>query len=73
MTDDVGDEPLPRVLRFVEHTYRQSAQRQQTIWELVVPTICGVLLGGAFVLGYGLSLFLPVIQMLKDVSMPGGV
>lgn len=73
VTDDVGDEPLPRVLRFVEHTYRQSAQRQQTIWELVAPTICGVLLGGAFVLGYGLSLFLPVIQMLKDVSMPGGV
>lgn len=73
VTDDVGDEPLPRVLRFVEQTYRQSAQRQQTIWELVAPTICGVLLGGAFVLGYGLSLFLPVIQMLKDVSMPGGV
>ena len=73
ITGDVGDEPLPRVLRFVEQTYRKTAQRQQTIWELVAPTICGVLLGGAFVLGYGLSLFLPVVQMLKDVSMPGGV
>ena len=72
VTGDVGDEPLSRVLRFVEQTYRQTARRQQTIWEFVTPTICGVFLGGGFVLGYGLSLFLPVVQMLKDVSLPGG-
>jgi type II secretory pathway component PulF len=70
--EDLGGEPMPRVLRFVAQTYRQTAERQQTIWRVVAPTICGVVLGGMFVLGYGLSLFLPVIQLLRDVSLPGG-
>jgi type II secretory pathway component PulF len=73
LSGDLGGEPLPRVLRFVAQTYRQTAERQQTIWRVAMPTIAGVLLGGSFVLGYGLSLFLPVVQLLKDVALPGGV
>jgi type II secretory pathway component PulF len=72
LSGDLGGEPLPRVLRFVAQTYRQTAERQQTIWRVAVPSICGVLLGGSFVLGYSLSLFLPVVQLLKDVALPGG-
>jgi type II secretory pathway component PulF len=73
LSGDSGGEPMPRVLRFVAQTYRQNAERQQTIWRVVAPTIAGLLLGGMFVLGYGLSLFVPVIQLLKDISLPGGV
>jgi type II secretory pathway component PulF len=72
LSGDLGGEPLPRVLHFVAQTYRQTAQRQQTIWRVAVPAICGVLLGGAFVLGYALTLFVPVVQLLKDVALPGG-
>ena len=50
---------------------RRSASKR--CGESMAPTICGVLLGGTFVLGYGLSLFLPVIQLLKDISLPGEV
>lgn len=73
LSGDLGGEPLPSVLRFVSQTYRQTAEREQTIWRVAVPTICGVLLGGLLVLGYALTLFLPVVQLLKDVALPIGV
>ncbi len=72
VSGDLGGEPMPKALRFVAQTYRQKAHRQEAIWRFVAPTICGVLLGGTFVLGYSLSLFLPVVQLLKDISLPGG-
>jgi type II secretory pathway component PulF len=72
VSGDLGGEPMPKALRFVAQTYRQKARRQEAIWRFVAPTICGVLLGGMFVLGYSLSLFLPVVQLLKDISLPGG-
>lgn len=68
---DAGDEPRPKILKFVAMTYQQTAERQERLWRFVTPTICGLLVGGLFVLGYGLSLFLPVVQMLKDVAAPG--
>jgi len=72
VSGDLGGEPMPKALRFVAQTYRQKARRQEAIWRFMAPTICGVLLGGIFVLGYSLSLFLPVVQLLKDISLPGG-
>jgi type II secretory pathway component PulF len=69
---DLGGEPIPKALRFVAQTYRQKAHRQEAIWRFVAPTICGVLIGGTFVFGYALSLFLPVVQLLEDISLPGG-
>lgn len=63
---------MPNELRIVAQTYRQTAQRQEAIWRFVVPSLCGILLGGAFVLCYSLSLFLPIVQLLKDISLPGG-
>lgn len=68
---DPDDEPLSNLLRFVSATYRQMAERQEKLWRVIAPTICGLLIGGAVVLGYGLSLFLPVIQLLKDLATPG--
>ena len=72
VSDDLGGEPRANALRFVAQTYRQSAHRQQTLWRVVAPAIGGVILGGLFVLGYGLLLFLPLIQLLKDIALPGG-
>jgi hypothetical protein len=72
LSGDLGGERPADVLRFVADTYRQTAQRQAKIWRYVAPSICGVVLGGCVVLGYGLSLFLPLVQLLKDVALPGG-
>jgi type II secretory pathway component PulF len=72
VSGDMGGEPAPRVLQLVSQTYRNQAKRQSAVWRITAPTICGVLLGGTFVLGYCLSMFLPLVQLLRDVSLPGG-
>lgn len=69
---DLDNEAMPRVLRLIAQTYRNQAQRQSAIWRIVTPSVCGVLLGGTFVLGYCLSFFLPLVQLLKDISLPTG-
>jgi type II secretory pathway component PulF len=66
-----GDEPLPKVLRFVATIYQQTAERQERTWRLMTPMICGLAFGGLLVLAYGLSLFLPVVQLLRDIALPG--
>jgi hypothetical protein len=72
VSGDLGGEAAPRILHLIAQTYRSHAQRQSAIWRIATPSICGVLLGGTFVLGYCLSLFLPMVQLLKDVSLPTG-
>jgi general secretion pathway protein F len=72
LSEDLGGEPRASVLAMVANTYRKAAERQSTIWRVAVPTVCGVLLGGVLVFGYGLSLFYPLVSLLKDISMPGG-
>ena len=67
---DTGDEPLHSTLRFVARTYQQKAERQERAWSVRTPVLCGLALGGLLVLGYGLSLFLPVVQLLNDVALP---
>lgn len=67
---DTGDEPLHNTLRFVARTYQQKAERQERAWSLRAPVLCGLALGGLLVLGYGLCLFLPVVQLLNDVALP---
>lgn len=68
---NTGDEPLPTVLRFVAMTYERTAQRYTKIWQVIAPMIVGLILAGLLVLGYGLSLFLPVVEMLYDLASPG--
>ncbi len=69
---DLGGEPRARALQMVADTYRKSAARQATIWRVAVPSVCGVLLGGVLVLAYCLSVFYPVVALLKDITLPGG-
>jgi type II secretory pathway component PulF len=67
---DTGDEPLHNTLRFVARTYQQKAERQERAWSLRAPVLCGLAFGGLLVLGYGLCLFVPVVQLLNDVALP---
>jgi type II secretory pathway component PulF len=68
LTGDLGGESLPDMLRFIAETYRQSAQRQATVWHIALPTFVGAILGGAIVLFYSLSMFGPYIQLLRDLA-----
>ena len=68
LTSDLDGESLPDMLRFIAETYRQSAQRQASVWHIAFPTLVGASFGGAIVLAYGLSMFGPYIQMLRDLA-----
>lgn len=70
--DDLGGESRPRALRFVAKVYGLKAERQATVWRVIGPAMIGVFFGSLVVFGYGLSVFLPIIQLLKHVALPGG-
>ncbi len=68
LTSDLGGEPLPSVLRFVSLTYRQIADQHGVLWRIIAPAFVTALLGGLLVLAYGLSLFVPMIEMLNHIA-----
>lgn len=68
LTGNLGQQSLPDVLRFAEKTYRQQADRRATTWRSVLPATIGALLGGVVVLAYGLSMFGPFVELLRDVA-----
>jgi type II secretory pathway component PulF len=63
-------EPSAEGFRSVARTYRQLADQRERVWRFLVPTLVGLAVGGLIVLVYGLSLFLPMIQLLEDVAIP---
>ena len=69
---DLSDAARARTLRFVARTYRRKADRQARLWQVVAPSVAGILLGGGIVLAYGLSLFVPVVRLLKQVATATG-
>lgn len=68
---NIGDESPASVMRFVAMTYRETARQRERVWRFLAPLLCGLALGGVIVLGYGLSLFLPIAQLLRDVAAAG--
>ncbi len=68
---NTGDESPAKVMRFVAMTYRETAKQQEWLWRFLAPVLCGLAFGGVIVLGYGLSLFLPIVQLLRDVAAAG--
>ena len=68
LTSNLEGESLPDLLRFTAETYRQSADRQSAVWHIALPTVLSALLGGAIVLGYGLSLFVPYLNLMVDLA-----
>ena len=71
LTQDLGDEPLPDMLRFIGDTYRQSAERQAGIWQAALPTFVGAFVGGLILLVFSLSMFGPYIGLLYDLAAGG--
>lgn len=72
LTAKLPSDSLPSVLHLVTESYRQTAERQQHLWRMVMPTVAGAVLGGVVVLAYGLGLFLPIIELLRTFSSPVG-
>ncbi|TWU28058.1 type II secretion system F family protein [Bythopirellula polymerisocia] len=68
LTGNLGDETLPGVLSFAAQTYRQSAERMAVVWQTALPILLGGFLSGAIVMMYGLSLFWPYVQMMRDLA-----
>jgi type II secretory pathway component PulF len=71
LTQDLGDESLPDMLRFIGETYRQSAERQAGVWQVALPTFLGALIGGVILLAFSLSMFGPYIGLLYDLALGG--
>lgn len=71
LTQDLGDEPLPDMLRFIGETYRQSAGRQAGAWHVALPTVIGAFVGGVILLLFSLSMFGPYIGLLRDLAVGG--
>jgi general secretion pathway protein F len=57
-----------RALRMAGSIYRQSAGRREERFRIVVPLVVCALLGGGVTLLYGLSLFVPVVQLLRALA-----
>lgn len=58
------------LLRFVARTYRDAARTEVKRWRNWLPVVASVFIGGSIVLGYGLSLFAPMIELLKTLTKP---
>ena len=68
LISNLDTQSLTDVLRFTEKSYRQVVQRLVDFWQVALPACIGALLGGFIVLAYALSLFIPFIRLLKDLS-----
>lgn len=68
VASDLGSLSLIGVLNLAAESYRQIAERQRNLWRLVMPAMTGAVLGGIIVLAYGLTLFLPFIELLYSVA-----
>jgi general secretion pathway protein F len=58
----------PRALRMAADIYRLSAQRRQERLRIVAPIVVCVVLGGGVTLLYGLSLFVPIVELLRALA-----
>ncbi|MDX1930065.1 MAG: hypothetical protein SFV81_26295 [Pirellulaceae bacterium] len=67
---EVEDVSRVTLLRFVARAYRDSAKREIRRWHVWLPVFMGVTFCGALVLMYGLSLFTPMIELLKTLTEP---
>jgi len=72
MSGNFGNEPVPAIFRFVANSYREIADQHATGWQVFVSKLSLSLFGGLLVFGFGLSLFVPVIDLLFELSSPGG-
>ena len=68
--DDVSSEDKANALRFSASGYRELAQSRTLRGRAWFPVVLGALLGGGIVLIFGLSLFVPMIELLIAITRP---
>ena len=70
LTTEANEADAAETLRFVSRAYRQIAERRASLRQVWLPVVLGAVLGGSCVLLFGLSLFLPYVQLLKHLTLP---
>jgi general secretion pathway protein F len=60
---------LVRALRNLADLYRKRAKFQSEKLYVLLPTILLIVIGASATLIYGLSLFIPLVNMLRDLSV----
>lgn len=70
LASPVPEHERSKLLRSVARVYRQSEIRQSTRLQSALPVVVSALFGGFLVLGYGLGLFAPVVQLVNMLSLP---
>ena len=68
LTGDLGNEPMPKVLRFVASSYRDIAGQFAGGLRIAVPTGLVVIASGLLVFLFGLCLFMPITEILKTIA-----
>lgn len=69
-TGDLLGQRMPDVLRIAARNYRAIARRYSVLAHWWLPTLIGSLLGGALVFAFALSLFGPMIELLRTLTLP---
>jgi type II secretory pathway component PulF len=69
-TSGLSGQPLANVLHFTSRMYLETARRKLSFWRVWLPIVFGAVIGGTLVLLYGLSLFMPMIELLKTLTRP---
>ncbi len=68
--DEVRDEDRATALHFSALACQELAQARTSLLSAWFPVVVGSLFGGAFVLGYALCLFTPIIELLTSIVNP---
>ena len=63
-------QPISETLPMISEVYANTAKRESQSWQTVLPMIAGVTFGGILIFSYVFSLFIPIIEMLYDLSNP---
>ncbi|MGV3485765.1 MAG: hypothetical protein ACO1RT_15215 [Planctomycetaceae bacterium] len=71
LNEESHGQSVATALRFSAEAYRKLAEQYRRRWLRWAPAVLGTLFGGMLVLIYGLSVFLPVIWLLRDLAIPG--
>lgn len=69
LTSNSDRDSLAQMLRFAAETYRRSADRQEGVWYLLLPTVIAAVLGGAIVFAFALVMFGTYIALLYDLAL----
>jgi general secretion pathway protein F len=59
-----------RALRLAAGIYRDAVQRREDRLRTIAPLAVCVVIGGGATLLYGLSLFVPLVQLLRTIALP---